>query len=77
MTVKGQIVIPPKIWRQFGPKEGVRIQVDVDEQARRIILAPITHEYLQSLRGKYKGGKFLQALAVEKRREQGLYRISE
>ena len=30
MTVKGQIVIPSKIRRKFGIKEGTRIQVDID-----------------------------------------------
>ena len=55
MTVKGQIVIPAKIRRQFGIKEGTRVQVDVDEQGRRIILTPVTRDYIQNLRGKYKG----------------------
>lgn len=70
MTVKGQIVIPSKIRRRFGIKEGTRVQVDVDEEARRIILTPITREYVQGLRGKYKGKGLLSALAAEKKRER-------
>lgn len=72
MTVKGQIVIPSKIRRKFGMKEGTRIQVDVDEQAHKIVLTPITRDYIQSLRGKYKGKGLLKALAAEKKREKEL-----
>ncbi|OFZ99051.1 MAG: hypothetical protein A2Z64_14675 [Betaproteobacteria bacterium RIFCSPLOWO2_02_67_12] len=72
MTVKGQIVIPAKIRRKFGIKEGTRVQVDVDEQAHRIILTPVTPDYIQSLRGKYKGKGLLTALAAEKKREKEL-----
>ncbi len=72
MTVKGQIVIPSKVRRRLGMKEGTRIQVDVDEQAHKIVLTPITRDYIQSLRGKYKGKGLLKALAAEKKREKEL-----
>ena len=72
MTVKGQIVIPSKIRRKFGIKEGTRVQVEVDEQAHRIILTPVTPDYIQKLRGKYKGKGLLTALAAEKKREKEL-----
>lgn len=70
MTVKGQIVIPSKVRRQLGMKEGTRVQVDVDEGAQRIILTPITREYIEGLRGRYKGKGLLKALAAEKKRER-------
>jgi AbrB family looped-hinge helix DNA binding protein len=70
VTVKGQIVIPSKIRRRFGIKEGTRMQVDMDEQAHRIILTPVTRDYVQRLRGKYKGKGLLAALAAEKKREK-------
>ena len=72
MTVKGQIVIPSKIRRKFGIKEGTRVQVDVDEKAHRILLTPITRDYIQNLRGKYTGKRLLAALAAEKKRERKL-----
>jgi AbrB family looped-hinge helix DNA binding protein len=72
MTVKGQIVIPSKIRRRFGIKEGTRLQVDVDEAAHRIILTPVTREYIQRLRGKYKGKALLAALSADKKREREL-----
>jgi AbrB family looped-hinge helix DNA binding protein len=70
MTVKGQIVIPAKVRRRFGIKEGTRVQVDVDEKAHKIILTPITSEYIQSMQGRYRGKGLLKALAAEKKREK-------
>ncbi len=72
MTVKGQIVIPSKIRRKLGMKEGTRIQVDVDEQTHKIILTPITRDYIESLRGKYKGKGLLKALVAEKKRARDI-----
>jgi AbrB family looped-hinge helix DNA binding protein len=68
-TVKGQIVIPLSVRRQLGIKEVTPIQIDVDEDAHKIILTPITREYIHSLRGKYKGKGLLKALMAEKQRE--------
>ena len=72
LTVKGQIVIPSKVRRRLGMKEGTRIQIDVDEQTHKIVLTPITHEYIQSMRGQYKGKGLLKALAAEKKRERDI-----
>lgn len=68
-TSKGQVVIPSKIRRQLGIKEGTYLQVDVDER-KRIILTPVTREYVNSLRGKYKGRGLMKALMAEKKREK-------
>jgi AbrB family looped-hinge helix DNA binding protein len=70
MTVKGQIVIPAKVRRKLGMKEGTRVQVDLDETTQRIILTPITREYIEGQRGRYKGKSLLKALTAEKRRER-------
>ncbi len=70
MTVKGQLVIPSKVRRRLGMKEGTRVQVDVDESTQRIILTPITREYIEGLRGRYKGKGLLKALAAEKKHER-------
>ena len=52
---KGQFIIPSKIRKQLGIKDGTFLQVDVDTVTRQIILTPITREYVHRLRGKYKG----------------------
>ncbi len=71
-TVKGQIVIPSSLRRKFGIKEGTRIQIVADEKNQRIILTPITREYVHSLRGTYKGKGLVKALMAEKQREREL-----
>ena len=70
LTVKGQIVIPSRVRRMLGMKEGTRVQIDVDEQTHKIVLTAITLEYVQSMRGKYKGKGLLTALSLEKKRER-------
>jgi len=70
-TSKGQVVIPSKIRRQLGIKEGTHLQIDVDDN-KRIILTPVTREYVHSLRGKYKGKGLMKAFLAEKKREREL-----
>jgi AbrB family looped-hinge helix DNA binding protein len=65
-TTKGQVVIPSSVRRKFGIIEGTRIQIELDEAHQRIILIPITRNYVHSLRGKFKGKHLLEALAAEK-----------
>ncbi len=69
-TSKGQIVIPSTVRRKLGIREGTRIQIEVNEDTKRIILTPITREYIRSLRGKYRGRGLLKALMAEKEREK-------
>ena len=71
-TVKGQVVIPASVRRKLAIKQGTRIQVEVNEDTRQIILTPITREYIHSLRGKYRGKGLLKALMEEKKREREL-----
>lgn len=71
-TSKGQIVIPSAVRKKLGIIAGTRLQIDVDEKSNRIILQPITREYIHGLRGKYKGKGLLKALMVEKKREREL-----
>jgi AbrB family looped-hinge helix DNA binding protein len=69
-TAKGQIVIPSSVRRKLGIKEGTRIQIEVNEDEREIILKPLTREYIHSIRGKYRGRGLLKALMAEKKRER-------
>ena len=69
MTIKGRIVIPVRIRRKFGMKEGTCVRVEMDEPAHRIILTPITRNYIQNLCGKYKGKGLLAALAKDRKAE--------
>jgi len=71
-TSKGQVVIPSKIRKQLGIKDGTYLQIDVDVVTRQIILTPVTREYVRSLRGKYKGKGLMKALMADKKREREL-----
>ena len=71
-TSKGQIVIPSSMRRKLGIKEGTRIQIELDEDAKEITLKPITREYVHSLRGKFRGKGLLKTLMAEKKREREL-----
>ncbi|MCZ2123453.1 MAG: AbrB/MazE/SpoVT family DNA-binding domain-containing protein [Anaerolineales bacterium] len=71
-TSKGQVVIPSKIRKQLGIKDGTYLQIDVNAVTKQIILTPVTREYVRSLRGKYKGKGLMKALMAEKKREREL-----
>ena len=71
-TSKGQVVIPSKIRKQLGIKDGTYLQIDVNAATRQIILTPVTREYVHSLRGKYKGKGLMKALMADKKREREL-----
>jgi len=71
-TVKGQIVIPSRIRRKLGITESTRIQIDLDEENKKIVLTPITREYIHSVRGRLKGKGLLKSLAAEKQIEKEL-----
>ncbi|OHB37337.1 MAG: hypothetical protein A2060_04975 [Planctomycetes bacterium GWA2_50_13] len=71
VTVKGQIVIPFRIRRRYGIKEGTR--VCLIERNGEIILKPLTTEYFNKMAGVLgKEAKLLEALRKEKEREQDL-----
>lgn len=71
-TSKGQVVIPSKIRKELGIKDGTHFQIAVNPDTRQIILTPVTREYIRSLRGKYKGKGLMKALMAEKKREKEL-----
>ena len=71
-TSKGQVVIPSKIRKQLGIKDGTYLQIDVDAVTKQIILTPVTREYVHSLRGKYKGKGLMKALMADKKQEREL-----
>jgi len=71
VTVKGQVVIPSKLRRRFGIKQGT--QVSLFERNGEIIIKPITDEYIRSMAGiTGTKGKLLKALKEEKAKERSL-----
>jgi len=71
VTTKGQLVIPARLRRRFGIRQGT--VVSFAEDRGRIVVQPITREYIQSLRGSLKGKpSALDYLLRERKRERGL-----
>jgi len=69
-TVKGQVVIPRWLRKEFEIDEGTRAQVYAEGD--HVVLKPITAKYLRSLRGSLKGRGVLKALMDDRKREREL-----
>ena len=69
-TVKGQVVIPRWLRREFDIQEGTRALVY--QEADAIVLKPITLRLIKNLRGSLKGAGVLKALMDDRKREREL-----
>lgn len=69
-SVKGQVVIPRWLRREFEIEEGTRAYVQSTPQG--ILIKPVTRTYIKSLRGSLKGRGVLKALLEDRKREQDL-----
>ena len=67
-TVKGQVVIPRWLRKEFYIEEGTRAYVYQDGDA--IVLKPITPKHINNLRGSLKGSGVLKALMEDRKRER-------
>lgn len=69
-TVKGQVLIPVALRRKYGIKKGTRIAII--EEKGRIVLEPITPDFIHSLMGSLKGSGAFEEFVAERRRERDL-----
>jgi AbrB family looped-hinge helix DNA binding protein len=67
VTSKGQIVIPVDIRRRYGIRQGTKVSFIEDEG--RLILQPLTREFIDSLKGSLKGGPSLTAIWQRERKK--------
>lgn len=71
VTTKGQLVIPAKLRRKYSIRKGT--QVAFVEDQGRLILQPITPEFIRSLRGSLRDGhSSLDSLLEDRKRERHL-----
>jgi AbrB family looped-hinge helix DNA binding protein len=71
VTTKGQLVIPSKLRRKYAIREGTRV-VFVEEE-NRLVLQPLTPEFVRGLRGCLKGEpSALKQLLEDRKRERDL-----
>lgn len=68
VTSKGQLVIPADLRRKNGIEPGTRIQF-LEDELGRIVLQPVTEEYVRRLRGCLAGGNMLETWLAEHRKE--------
>jgi len=69
-SVKGQVVIPRWLRKEFEIDNGTRAQVYAEGD--HIVLKPITPKYLKTLRGSLKGTGVLKSLMDDRKREREL-----
>jgi AbrB family looped-hinge helix DNA binding protein len=71
VSVKGQVVIPAPLRRRLGIKKGTL--VSFVEENGRIVMQPVTREFIRGLRGSLKGSpSVLEHLIEERKRERVL-----
>lgn len=69
-SVKGQVVIPRRLRREFHIEDGTRAMVYAE--ADYIVVKPITPQFIRNLRGSLKGSKAMDILMEERCREKEL-----
>lgn len=69
-TVKGQIVIPRWLRKDFEIDEGTRAVVY--KQDDHIVLKPLTAQHYRRLRGSLKGTNAMEVFMSERKREREL-----
>jgi len=68
VTTKGQLVIPARLRRRFGIKKGTT--VTFLEEGGRIIMQPVTPEFIRGLRGSLKKEPSALAILLEARKRE-------
>ena len=69
-SVKGQVVIPRRLRREFEIEAGTRAHVSATPQG--ILIQPLTAKHIRRLRGSLKGTGVLKALMDDRKREREL-----
>ena len=69
-TVKGQVVIPRRLRKEFEIEPGTRAVVYREND--HIVLKPITPRQIRSLRGSLRGSGVLKDLMDDRKREREL-----
>ena len=69
-SVKGQVVIPRRLRKEFEIEEGTRAYVQSTPQG--ILIKPVTTKFIRSLRGTLKGSGVMKAMMEDRKKEREL-----
>ena len=69
-SIKGQVVIPRRLRKEFEIEEGTRAYVEAT--AEGILIKPVTGKFIRSLRGSLKGKGVLKAMMQDRKAEKEL-----
>jgi len=69
-TSKGQLVIPAELRRKHKIQAGTKVKL-LEDQFGRIVLQPITEDYIDRVMGILAGGPDLLAIWEKEHREEG------
>ena len=69
-SVKGQVVIPRRLRKEFEIEAGTRAYVESTPEG--ILIKPVTTKFIRSLRGSHKGKGVLQAMMADRQAERKL-----
>ncbi len=69
-SIKGQVVIPRRLRREFEIEEGTRAYVQATPEG--ILIKPLTAKHIRSLRGSLKGSGVMKALMEDRKKERKL-----
>jgi AbrB family looped-hinge helix DNA binding protein len=69
-SVKGQVVIPRRLRKEFEIEEGTRAYVQSTPEG--ILIKPVTTKFIRSLRGTLKGKGVMKAMMEDRKKEREL-----
>ena len=69
-SIKGQVVIPRRLRKEFEIEAGTRAYVQSTPQG--ILIKPLTAKHIRNLRGSLKGSKSLAVFTTERKKEREL-----
>jgi AbrB family looped-hinge helix DNA binding protein len=69
-SIKGQVVIPRRLRKEFEIEAGTKAHVQSTPQG--ILIRPLTAKHIRSLRGSLKGSKAMEVFTSERKKERDL-----
>jgi AbrB family looped-hinge helix DNA binding protein len=67
-SIKGQVVIPRRLRKEFEIEEGTRAYVEATPEG--ILIKPVTGKFIRSLRGSLRGKGVMKAMMEDRKAER-------